>query len=102
MIIGFKNNLDSHNINIAKSILTIESNFPEVWIEFRYFNKILKQKATIYARIINQYKFYYHILFSASFYEINEEDQRGDENEIFVKLNFYHNLTETDIDNSDV
>ena len=26
----------------------------------------------IYARLINQYKFRYHALFSASFYEINE------------------------------
>ena len=28
--------------------------------------------AIIYARIINQYKFRYHTLFSASFYKINE------------------------------
>ena len=34
--------------------------------------------ATNYARLINQFKFYYHKLLSASFYEIDEEDQRGD------------------------
>ena len=28
--------------------------------------------AIIYARLINQYKFRYHTLFSASFYKINE------------------------------
>ena len=28
--------------------------------------------AIIYARLMNQYKFRYHTLFSASFYKINE------------------------------
>ena len=58
--------------------------------------------ATIYARLINQYKFKYHILFSASFYKINEEDQRSDEIELFLYLNINHNLTETDNNNIDV
>ena len=57
--------------------------------------------ATIYARLINQYKFKYHILFSASFYKINEEDQRSDEIELFINLNINNNLTETDINNID-
>ena len=46
--------------------------------------------ATIYARLINQYKYKYHILLSASFYEINEEDQRSDGIEFFLKLNNNH------------
>ena len=50
-----------------------------------------------YARLINQYKFKYHILFSASFYKINEEDQRSDEIELFINLINDHNLTENDI-----
>ena len=58
--------------------------------------------ATIYARIINEYKFNYHILFSASFYKINEEDQRSDEIELFINLNFKNNLRETDDNNIDV
>ena len=58
--------------------------------------------ATIYARLINQYKFKYHILFSASFYKINEEDQRSDEIELFINLKINNNLTETDINNIDV
>ena len=57
--------------------------------------------ATIYARIINQYKFKYHKLFSASFCKINEEDQRSDEIEKFINLNINNNLTETDIINID-
>ena len=52
--------------------------------------------ATIYARLLNQYKFKYHILFSASFYKIIEEDQRNDESEIFKNLNFNQTLTESD------
>ena len=100
--IGFKINLESHNINHANSLLNIIPNFPDIGIEKRYINKILKEMATIYARLINQYKFNYHILFSASFYKINEEDQRSDEIELFINLKINNNLTETDINNIDV
>ena len=62
----------------------------------------MKELSVIYARSINQYKPKYHILFSASFYEINEEDQRNKEIELYINLNISHNLTESDIDNIDV
>ena len=88
--------LESHNINHANSLLVIEPNFPDIGIETRCINKILKEMATIYARVINEYKFKYHILFSASFYKINEEDQRSDEIELFINLNIKNNLRETD------
>ena len=42
------------------------------------------------------------MLFSASLYKINEEDQKSDETEIISILSFNNNLTETDIDNIDV
>ena len=100
--IGFKNNLESHNVNHANSLLNIEPNFPEFGIEFRYINKVKKELSVIYARLINQYKFKYHTLFSASFYKINEEDQRNNETEIYIKLNINHILTESDTDNIDV
>ena len=58
--------------------------------------------AAIYARLINQYKFNYHILFSASFYEINEEDQRCCKTELFKNLKMNHNLLETDFKNFEV
>ena len=70
--IGFKINLENHNINHANSILTITPNFPEFGIEFRYINKIMKELSVNYARLRNQYKLKYHTLFSASFYKINE------------------------------
>ena len=100
--IGFKINLESHNTNHANSLLNIIHIFPDIGIETRYSNKILKEMATIYARLINQYKFKYHILFSASFYKINEEDQRKDEIELFINLYINNNLKETDIINFDV
>ena len=76
--IGFKINLESHNINHANSLLTIEPNFRDIGIETRYINKILKEMSVIYARLINQYKFKCHILFSAGFCKNNDEDRRSD------------------------
>ena len=100
--IGFKINLESHNISHANSILNIIPNFPDIGIEFRYINKIIKEMSVIYSRLINQYKFKYHTLFSASFYKINEEDQRDNEIELYINLKISHNLTESDIDIIDV
>ena len=100
--IGFKIDLESHNIIHANSILTITPNFPDIRIETRYIIKVLKEMATIYARLMNQYKFKYHILFSASFYKIDEEDPRSDETELFINLNINNDLRESDIDNIDV
>ena len=98
---GFKTILESHNINHANSLLNIVPNFPDIGIETRYINIILKEMTTIYARLLNQYNFKYHILFSASSYKINEENQRSDEIEMFIKLNINNNLTETDIKDID-
>ena len=58
--------------------------------------------ATSHDGLIIQYKCKYHKLFSTSFYQINEEDQRSDEIEIFNNLNINHILTETDINYIDV
>ena len=58
--------------------------------------------ATIHAKLINQYKFEYHTLFSASFYKINEENLRSDETEFFIKLNIYHILTVSAFNNIDI
>ena len=99
---GFKIILESHNFSHANSILTITPKFPDFGIEFRYSNKIVKELSVLYAKLINQYKFKYHTFFSASFYKINEEDQRNNEIELYKNLNINHNLTESDIDNIDV
>ena len=52
--IGFKINLESHKINHAISLLNIFPKFSDIGIKTRYINKILKEMATIYARLINQ------------------------------------------------
>ena len=65
--IGFKINLDCHNLHHANSKLTIIANYPEFGIEFRYINKIMRELAMIYARLINQYKFKYQTVFSTRF-----------------------------------
>ena len=36
---------------------------------------------TIYARLIKQYKYKNHILFSGGFHKINDDDQRSDKTE---------------------
>ena len=100
--IGFKINLESHNFSHANSILTILPKFPEFGIEFRYTNKIVKELSFIYARLKNQHKFKNHTLFLASFYKINEEDQRKNEIELNINLKNNNNLTESDIDNIDI
>ena len=100
--IGFKINLESHNISHANSILTILPLYPEYGIEFRYINKVVKELSVIYSRLLNQYKFKYHALFSASFYKINEEDQRYNHIDLYMNLKINNNLTESDIDNIDV
>ena len=102
MKIGFKINLESHNFSHANSILTILPIYSKFGIEFRYINKIVKELFFIYARLLNQYKFKYHTLFSASFYKINEEDQRNNEIELYINLKINNNLTESDIDNIDI
>ena len=100
--VGITINLENHNINHAKSLLSIFSNFPDTGTETRYINKTLKEIATFYARLINQYKFKYHIFLSAIFYMINEEDQRSEEIELFNNLTINFNLTENDIDKIDI
>ena len=100
--IGFKINLESHNFSHASSILSILPKFPESGIEFRYINKIVKKLSFIYARLINQYKFKNHTFFSASFYKINEEDQRDSHFELYINLKINNNLTESDSDNIDI
>ena len=93
---GFSINLDSHHINHADSKLNITSDYPELGIEVRYINTILKELSIVYARLINQYKFRYQTVFSAIFDKQDEDNQVLDETELFIYLNL-NNLTETDI-----
>ena len=96
--VGINTSLNSHKINHSISILTIEPNFPEIGNDFRYKNKILKEMATIYARLKNQYKFKHQTLFSASF---DKNDEVLYETQFFITLKINQNLTESDVDNID-
>ena len=82
--------------------MTITPNFPDFGIEFRFINKIIKELSVIYARLINQYKFKYNTLFSASFSRSNEECQRNNEIELYINLKINQKLTESGITNIDV
>ena len=100
--VGFNIKLDSHHINHANSKSTISPNYPEFGIEVRYINKIIKELSVIYARLINQYKFRYHIVFSATIDKQDEDNQVLDETELFINLKIKHSLTESDLDEIDV
>ena len=102
MKIGSKIILENPNKNHANTILPITPVYPGFCIETRYINIILKEVATVYARLISQYMFRNHTLFSASFHKINGEHRRTDETELFNILNFDRSLTESDLDNVDV
>ena len=102
MKVGFKINLDSHHINHANFKLTIAPKYPEFGIEVRYINKIMKKLSVIYARLINQYKFRCQTVVSARFDKQDENNQVLDETELFINLNINHNLTQIDIENTDV
>ena len=84
--VKFKINLDSHHLN---SKLTITPDL-EFGIEVRNINQIIKTLSNIYARLINQYKFRYRVVFSERF-----DIQNEDEKELFT-------TSQTDIDKIDV
>ena len=96
--VGFKVILDSHNLHHTNSELTITPNHPDFGIDFRYINKIMKELAITYARLINQYKFKYQTVFSARFDKQDEDNQVLDETELFINLNINHILTQSDLD----
>ena len=96
--VAFKINLDSHHINNATSKLTITPNFPEFVIELRYINKIMKEIAMIYARLMNQNKLKYRTVFSARFDQQDEDGELLDETDLFINININHNLTQSDLD----
>ena len=99
---GLKINVECHNINRAKFILTIIPTYTDFRSETIYINKIIKEMATIYARLINHFKFENHKLFSAIYYKTDEKHQRISEIELFIKLNINHISIEPDIKNLDV
>ena len=100
--VAYKIALDSHNLHHTNSKLTITPTFPEFGREFRFINKIMKELAVIYARLINQYIFKYQTVFSARFDQQDEDGELLDETELFINLNINQNLTQSDLDKIDI
>ena len=97
--VGFNITLDSHHINHSNSKLNIEPIFPEFGIEFRCINKVLKEMANFYARLVNHYIFEIQTMFSARFDEQNGDGLMLGQIKLYFNLNIRHNLTESDLDN---
>ena len=53
--------------------------------------------ATIYAKLISQFKFKYQCSFLARFDKQDEDGELLDEIELFINLKMNHNLTESDL-----
>ena len=77
---GFKVNLDIHQIIHANSKLFFAPNYIEFGIEVRYFNKIIKEISVIYAESINQKTLKYQTVFTARF------DKQDENNQVLDKL----------------
>ena len=100
--VAYKINLDSHHINHLYSKINITSNFQDTGIEFLFVNKITREMSIIYARLINQYKFRYQVVFLSRFDKQDEDGQIFDETELFINLNINQNLTQSDLDNINI
>ena len=62
----------------------------------------MREMSIIYARLINQYKFRYQVVFSARFDKQDEDGQLLDETELFINLNISQSLTQSDLDNINI
>ena len=82
--IGFNLTLDSHHFNHTNSKLTFKPNFKDIGTERRYINKIINEMATIYASLINQYKFKKQTVLLARLDKQDEDNQMLDENELYI------------------
>ena len=70
-------------------------------IEGIHVFKLVKQISSIYAGILNSFKFKNQTVFSTRIDKQNEDDQLLDENERYINLNINRILTQSDYDNND-
>ena len=92
-----KINLDSHHINHLNSKITISSTAQPPHIDKIVINRIVNEMATIYAKLISQFKFKYQCTFLARFDKQDEDGELLDEIELFINLKINQNLTENDL-----
>ena len=100
--VGFKINLDSHHINHTNSELNITANYREFGIEVRNIIRNIKELSFFYVRKINPYIFKNQTVFSAKLDKQVEDIRVLDETELFINLKINHNLTQTDVDKTNV
>ena len=100
--VAFNLTLESHHINHANSQTIIKPNYAKFGIEVQFNIKIVEEFYFVYARLNKQHKITYQTVFSARFDKQDENNQVLDETEILPNLNYNHNLTETDVNRTDI
>ena len=95
--VGFKITLDSQHINSSKYKLKMKPNSIELGFETKYIKTNFKKLATIFDRLINQYKFKYQTVFPAKFDKQDEGGSISDEAEYYINLIIIKKITEFDI-----
>ena len=95
--------VDNHHKKNLNSQITITSKFNDiVGIEMYHVDEIFKEMSHIYAKFIDQYKFKYQLTFMLLFYKFEEDDTIKKEAEMTVTLNMTTNLTQSEIENTNI
>ena len=89
-------NLDQHHPKHLNSKITVKPKY-DLPIELLDLNNIFKEMSAIYARLIEQYKFKYQVVFSVIF-----DKETRDELEQYVTLEVNQSLTWNDIEKYDL
>ena len=89
-------NLDQHHPKHLNSKITVKPKY-DLPIELLDLNNIFKEMSAIYARLIEQYKFKYQVVFSVIF-----DKETRDELEQYVSLEVNQSLTWNDIEKYDL
>ena len=101
--IAYDITVDRHHNKDLNSQITITSKFDDHFgIEMYHINDIFKEMAHIYAKFIKQYKFKYQLSFMLLFNKFEEDGDIRKEAEMVVKLNMVNNLTQSEIDNTNI
>ena len=95
--------VDRHHKRDLNSQITITSKLDNLFgIEMYYINDMITEMAHIYANFINQYKFKYQLSFMLLFNKFEEDGDIGKEAEMVINLNMINNLTQSEIDNTNI
>ena len=101
--IAYDITVDRHHKKDLNSQITISSKHDNLFgIEMYYINDIFKEMAHIYAKFINQYNFKYQLSFMLLFNKFEEDGDIRKEAEMVINLNMIKNLTQSEIDNTNI